>query len=32
LFITDTPGNSDFCGEAMNAVHMADMMILVVDA
>lgn len=32
LYITDTPGNSDFCGEAMNAVHMADMMILVVDA
>jgi elongation factor G len=32
LFITDTPGNSDFCGEAMNAVQMADMMILVVDA
>ncbi|NMA47164.1 MAG: elongation factor G [Lentisphaerae bacterium] len=32
LFITDTPGNSDFCGEAMNAVHIADMMILVVDA
>jgi elongation factor G len=32
LFIMDTPGNSDFCGEAMNAINIADLMILVVDA
>ncbi len=32
LYIADTPGNSDFCGEAMNAINVADMMILVVDA
>ncbi len=32
LFLLDTPGNSDFCGEAMNAINVADLMILVVDA
>ena len=32
FFFTDTPGNTDFCGEAMNAINMCDMMILVIDA
>ena len=32
FFFLDTPGNSDFCGEAINAINVADMMILVVDA
>ncbi|MBR6060083.1 MAG: elongation factor G [Victivallales bacterium] len=32
FFFADTPGNSDFCGEAMNAINMCDMMILVIDA
>ncbi|MBO4511203.1 MAG: elongation factor G [Victivallales bacterium] len=32
FFFMDTPGNSDFCGEAINAINIADMMILVVDA
>ena len=32
LFFVDTPGSSDFCGEAMNAINAADMMVLVVDA
>jgi len=32
FFFADTPGNSDFCGEAMNAINVADMMVLVVDA
>ena len=32
FFFADTPGNTDFCGEAMNAINMCDMMILVIDA
>ena len=32
FFFLDTPGNSDFCGEAINAINISDMMILVVDA
>jgi len=32
LYILDTPGNSDFCGEAMNAINISDLMVLVVDA
>jgi elongation factor G len=32
FYFIDTPGNSDFCGEAMNAINVADMMVLVVDA
>ena len=32
FFFLDTPGNSDFCGEAINAINVADMMILVIDA
>lgn len=32
FFFLDTPGNSDFCGEAINAINIADMMVLVVDA
>jgi len=32
FFFADTPGNSDFCGEAMNAINVADLMVLVVDA
>ena len=32
FFIADTPGNSDFCGEAMNAINIADLMVLVIDA
>ncbi|MFA6816371.1 MAG: elongation factor G [Lentisphaeria bacterium] len=32
LFFCDTPGNTDFCGEAMNAINIAGMMIIVVDA
>ena len=32
FFFIDTPGGNDSCGEAMNAINAADMMILVVDA
>ncbi len=32
FFFTDTPGNSDFCGEAMNCINISDLMVLVVDA
>ncbi len=32
FFFVDTPGSSDFCGEAMNAINAADIMVLVVDA
>ncbi len=32
FFFADTPGNTDFCGEAMNAINIADLMILVIDA
>ncbi len=32
FFFADTPGNSDFCGEAMNAINVSDMMVLVIDA
>lgn len=32
FFFLDTPGNSDFCGEAINAINIGDMMILVIDA
>ena len=32
FFFLDTPGNSDFCGEAINAINISDMMILVIDA
>ncbi|NMA43780.1 MAG: elongation factor G [Oligosphaeraceae bacterium] len=32
FFFMDAPGNSDFCGEAMGAINIADMMVLVVDA
>ena len=32
FFFLDTPGNSDFCGEAINAINITDMMILVIDA
>ena len=32
FFFLDTPGNSDFCGEAINAINICDMMILVIDA
>lgn len=32
FFFIDTPGNSDFCGDAMNAINVADCMVLVVDA
>lgn len=32
FFFTDTPGGTDFCGEALNAISAADMLVLVVDA
>ena len=32
FFFVDTPGNSDFCGEQLNAISAADMLVLVVDA
>ena len=32
FFFMDTPGNSDFCGEAINAINITDMMVLVIDA
>ncbi|NMA19065.1 MAG: elongation factor G [Lentisphaerae bacterium] len=32
FYFTDTPGNSDFCGEAMNCINISDLMVLVVDA
>jgi elongation factor G len=32
FFFADTPGNTDFCGEAMNAINICDLMILVIDA
>lgn len=32
FYFTDTPGNSDFCGEAMNCINVSDLMVLVVDA
>ena len=32
FFFVDTPGSTDFCGEALNAINAADLMVLVVDA
>ena len=32
FFFVDTPGATDFCGEAMNAINTTDMLILVVNA
>ena len=32
FFFVDTPGGTDFCGEALNAINAADLMVLVVDA
>lgn len=32
FFFVDTPGNTDFCGEQLNAISAADMLVLVVDA
>ena len=32
FFLMDTPGTTDFCGRALNAINIADLMVLVVDA
>ena len=32
FYFADTPGNSDFCGEAMNCINVSDCMVLVIDA
>ncbi|MGN0867475.1 MAG: elongation factor G [Oligosphaeraceae bacterium] len=32
LFFVDTPGATDFCGDALNAISAADFLVLVVDA
>jgi len=32
FFFTDTPGYADFCGEAISAISVADMVVIVVDA
>ncbi len=32
FFFVDTPGSIDFCGDSMNAIEAADMLVLVVDA
>ena len=32
FFFVDTPGSSDFCGDALNAITASDLLVLVVDA
>ncbi|MCQ2396810.1 MAG: elongation factor G [Lentisphaeria bacterium] len=32
LFFVDTPGSTDFCGDALNAINATDLHVLVVDA
>ena len=32
FFFVDTPGSTDFCGDALNAINATDLLVLVVDA